>query len=171
MFGRVETYKGFDQFLDDVLLSSPNPNLKVFLVGECKDEALRRRIVDGIEQINARGGFARFVEGRVSDSVLIQWIRASNVCLFPFRQITNSGSLLLAASQGTVCLATPHSSLEGLPEELVKFASEPEYFQQALALSGSAKKVRAATDFFKAQSWRVVANEHLVEYRNLLIRN
>lgn len=168
MFGRVEEYKGFDWFLEEALKSVPEKNLKIQIIGECRDEKIRNKIQNLVNHIQVAGGSATFRNSRISDVDLRNLIRAANVCVFPFRKITNSGSLNQALASGTMSVSTDQKSLAEFPGELVFRASEDVFYEAVVRLSSSEKDFNSAAKWGEPLTWQRVASQHLEVYAKLL---
>ncbi len=97
--GHLEWYKGFDLLLDALSEIRPDKEVVVRLAGPCVDPDYKQLLEATAERLRARGVEA-VVDARVlPEAELDELLLAGDVAAFPFRSITNSGSLRRAAAR------------------------------------------------------------------------
>lgn len=115
-FGRVEEYKGVEGLIAAFDALSETPNAHLTIAGECSDDtlstalsALSRRLPD---RVTLR--LERIPEGQIS--TVLEW---ADVVVLPYRQITTSGSAVLALSHGRPLVIPDLPGLANLPDDAV----------------------------------------------------
>jgi glycosyltransferase involved in cell wall biosynthesis len=97
--GHLEWYKGFDLLLDALSEIRPDKDVVVRLAGPCADPDYKQLLEATAERLRARG-IEVVVDARVlPEAELDELLLAGDVAAFPFRSITNSGSLRRAAAR------------------------------------------------------------------------
>lgn len=95
-FGAMRSYKGAASLL--ALLSAPWPSDTIFVITGAAEGDTARRLRDLHEQ--ERGVHVMFHEGFLPQEALSTYICAADWVLLPYRNVLNSGSLLLALTLG-----------------------------------------------------------------------
>lgn len=107
--GRIEPYKGVDALLSATqLLVHEIPDLTLLLAGRADPadaEQVEARLPAGVRTIR----FYDFIPG----DQLSSWFSAADVIALPYRQVLNSGSVLLAATMGRACVLPDEPHLVG----------------------------------------------------------
>lgn len=162
-FGRIEPYKGVDILLDTFLNLTDDSRLRI--VGKATPElrTLIESYADTHENISASFGF-------VPDDVLVAEISAASLVVLPYREMHNSGALLVALSLGVPVLA-PRSAATVLMQEEVGEAwlnlYEGDLTPEALSLAlRSAHTLdRSTSPDLPGRDWHEVAQGYGDAYR------
>ena len=114
LIGRIEEYKGADLLLLATAQLPTSSRIKVLLAGSCSDEAYR----DKLNRLASETGGRAIISFQwVPDEDLARYLQATNVAAFPFREITNSGSINLAQSFGRPVLIPNLPALRDIPDD------------------------------------------------------
>jgi glycosyltransferase involved in cell wall biosynthesis len=112
-FGKVRKYKGVEDLLAAFAALSPDLDLHLIVAGECSDPSLATVIKE----------FARQSAGRVdarlehiSDDEISLLFADADAVILPFRQITTSGSAMLALCHGRPLVVPDLPGLAHLPD-------------------------------------------------------
>jgi glycosyltransferase involved in cell wall biosynthesis len=128
--GKLSPYKGVDLLLRAVQLLPSTSRIKILIAGTCLTDAYRDEVMR----------LAALVAERVV--INLEWVpeqevslyhQAADFAVFPFREVTNSSSILLARSFGLPVVIPDLPNLREVPvDAAVRF--EPGIEQLALAL-------------------------------------
>jgi glycosyltransferase involved in cell wall biosynthesis len=113
LLGRIEKYKGADLLLLAAAQLPPSSKVKILLVGACTDEGYE----DELRRLTGEAGSrvtALFEWVPVQD--VARYLQSADFAVFPFRRITNSGSVILAQSFGLPIVITDLPSLSDIPQ-------------------------------------------------------
>ncbi|MFB4283735.1 glycosyltransferase [Nonomuraea sp. MTCD27] len=122
-FGRIEPYKGVEDLLaaftalpggacaGEPTAPERGPDVRLVIAGSCPDAALAARL----EATAARDDRVDLRLGRVRDEDVAGLFAAGDVVVLPFREITTSGSALLALAHGRPLIVPELPALAGLP--------------------------------------------------------
>ena len=114
LVGRIEAYKGADLLLRALTRLSPSSRVKVLLAGLCPDEDYRHQLT----QLAREAGGRVVTDFRwIPDEDLARYLQATDVAVFPFREITNSGSIMLAQSFGRPVVMPNLPVLRDIPDD------------------------------------------------------
>ncbi len=108
--GRIAAYKGLGDLVEAFCKIALDSEMLI-IAGRAIDDAQ----VSELLQICKGDQRVRIDEGFVPDEELQTYFAAADIAVFPFRSITNSGSVILAMSFGKACIA---ADLGGLAELL-----------------------------------------------------
>jgi glycosyltransferase involved in cell wall biosynthesis len=112
LIGRIEEYKGADLLLSAAAQLPASSKIKVIVAGICLDQAYERELRRLAEATGGRT-IARFEF--VPDDDLARYFQATDFAVFPFREITNSASVLLAQSFGRPIVIPDLAPLADIP--------------------------------------------------------
>jgi glycosyltransferase involved in cell wall biosynthesis len=113
-FGKVIAYKGVEELLEAVA-ELPVGTVKLRVVGECSDPALRRRL----ERLDGPGVELR-LDRRVSDQEATELMDWADAVALPFRRVTTSASALFAMEHGRPLVLPDLPAFSELPDEAVR---------------------------------------------------
>lgn len=111
--GRIRAYKGVDSLLD-AFMTLRDDGLTLHVVGKIDDVAVGERLRDAARHDQR----ITVTEGYATDEVLAGVIHQSELVVLPYREITNSGSALLALSLDRPVLAPATEVMVGLAAEV-----------------------------------------------------
>ncbi|MCB0976792.1 MAG: glycosyltransferase [Acidimicrobiales bacterium] len=172
-FGRVEKYKGIDLLIDAVVGGEEPLPVHLLVVGECRTEALRRRLIDA-----ARGHDRVHLQLRYqTDEELALALAAADVAAFPFHSITNSASIPTALAAGLPAVIPDLPALAHLADEaVIRYAATGGLEALAAALRRAAEmtpaqlneRSQAAAESVAGDSWDAAGEATARAYRRLL---
>jgi len=154
-FGRVAAYKGVEDLLDAVAVFGRS--LNVVIAGSCSDRELRQRLITTAGKL---GGNVELRLGHVPEAELGALFAAADALVFPFREVTTSGSIRLGLSSGRPIILPdlpifdelPAGGLiryppgtDGLKAALAKVATMPA--QTLAAMGGAARGTGASVEW------------------------
>lgn len=114
--GRVQEYKGVEGLLNSFVALPSHIDARLLVAGQCYDRALEGRLRRLAEMSGERVG-VRFEY--IPDEEVTHLLSASDVVILPYRQITTSGSVMLALSHGRPLIVPRLPGLADLPDEAV----------------------------------------------------
>jgi glycosyltransferase involved in cell wall biosynthesis len=114
LIGRLEPYKGADLLLSAAAQLPTTSKIRVLLAGLCSDDEYQRELTRLAAELHRRA--VVFFEW-VPDDDLARYLQATDVAAFPFREITNSASVLLAQSLGKPIIISDLPNLRDIPED------------------------------------------------------
>jgi glycosyltransferase involved in cell wall biosynthesis len=172
LIGRIEEYKGADDLLLALADLPHTSRIKVLLAGYCPDQNYRSRINDLLRAVQSRSTSELTW---IPDDDLARYYQATDIAVFPFREITNSASLLLAQSFGKPIVIPDLLTLRDIPLEaairydpgtgsLVAALQQAEQLSEADYLAMSAAGLAWATRF----DWKTIARETIDTYEGVL---
>jgi len=92
-FGRILGYKGLDNLLEIFeKIQRKNKNLRLLIAGQSQYGA----ITDLIDSYAGKNNRIQFFNGRIDDDKVQYYFKAADICVFPFKKILTSGSVLLS---------------------------------------------------------------------------
>jgi glycosyltransferase involved in cell wall biosynthesis len=170
--GSLHPYKGVDLLIDAVAMLPPEPSTRLVVAGECSDGDYRRLLETAARRAGDRVCLSL---ERVPDDELQVFLGAADVAAFPFRSVTNSGSVLLALGFGVPVVIPDLPELAGIPAAAaIRYFGGVSDLAHALrrvstaAESERRERATAATAFASAQSWDDVAEATLAVYAQVL---
>ncbi|MGP3962101.1 glycosyltransferase [Nonomuraea sp. 3N208] len=110
-FGRIEPYKGVEDLLAAFTALPAGLDVRLVVAGACPDAALAARL----EASAAADDRVDLRLGRVRDEDVAGLFAEADVVVLPFREITTSGSALLALAHGRPVIVPALPALAGLP--------------------------------------------------------
>jgi glycosyltransferase involved in cell wall biosynthesis len=171
LIGRIEEYKGADLLLEAVADLPSTSKIKLLLAGYCPDHFYRKEIIRLIGETHGRTlSILEWVPGQD----LARYYQATDIAVFPFREITNSASLLLAQSFGKPIVIPNLPSLTDIPgnaairfepemDSLVSAIQRAEHLSEAEYSNMSTAGLAWATRF----DWATVARETIETYKEV----
>lgn len=164
--GRIELYKGVVKLIN-TFLDLKLKNTKLVIAGNCKDQNLKRKLV------KYKSNNIILKLSHIPDNDIQIYFNAANIAVFPFLKISNSGSILLAASFGKAVIAPRIGSLKNLPDSIGYFYdNEKITLKKAMEKAMSNKsqlalKNKEALKYAKSLSWVEIATKTLELYQQL----
>lgn len=169
LIGRIEEYKGADLLLLAIAQLPESSRIKLLIAGICPDQGYREKVNRLIS--GTQGRTVSRLEW-VPDEDLARYLQATDVAVFPFREITNSGSLLLAQSFGKPIVIPNLPALADIPSNaairfepgvgpLVEALQQAEMLSEADYRDLSVAGLAWATRF----DWTNVARETIETYK------
>ncbi|MGC1237412.1 MAG: glycosyltransferase [Acidimicrobiales bacterium] len=145
LIGRIEPYKGADLLLQAVAQLPTTSKVKVLLAGLCSDPEYRRQLDHLASECGGR--VISHLEW-IPDDDLARYFQAADIAVFPFREVTNSASVLLAQSFGLPIVIPNLTTLSDIPDDsAMRF--EPGNDQLVAALQ---QAERLSTETLRAMS-------------------
>jgi glycosyltransferase involved in cell wall biosynthesis/peptidoglycan/xylan/chitin deacetylase (PgdA/CDA1 family) len=137
--GRIRRYKGLDTLLEEFAVFC-SPGDMLIVAGRNEAPAVVEQLSPLIQQVEKQGAQVRLITTAVPDDQLQIYFQACDVVALPFRNVLNSGSLLLAMSFGR-CVVVPR--MGSMPEIACPQAS---FFYDADEPHGLARALGEAFD-------------------------
>lgn len=160
-FGIIRRYKGAEDLLAAFARLPSDVSARLTIAGECGDPGLRSRLVALAQQIGER---VTLRLDHVPDDGVAALMAAADVVVLPFRQVTTSGSAVLALCHGRPLVVPDLAALAELPDDaVVRYDGTVAGLSAALgrmvdidvaALATMSASARAYTD---RTSWREIA--------------
>jgi glycosyltransferase involved in cell wall biosynthesis len=170
--GSVQPYKGVDLLVDAMAMLPSQPPARLVVAGGCGDGDYRRSLEAAARRAGDR---VRLSLERVPDDELQVYLRAADVAAFPFRSVTNSGSVLLALGFGVPVVIPDLPELAAIPAAAAtRYSGGVSGLAHALrrvsiaAESERREQGAAAAAFGSARSWDDVAEATLAVYAQAL---
>ncbi len=131
LIGRIERYKGADLLLAAAAQLPESSRVRVLVAGICTEQAYSEEL---FRLSRALGGRATIHLEWVPDEDLARFFQATDVAVFPFREITNSASVMLAQSFGVPVVIPNLSNLEDIPlDAAIRYTPETEPLAEVIA--------------------------------------
>ena len=169
--GQVRRYKGLEELLDAYETTRDNASV-LLIAGRARDESYGREI----EAAAAGRAGVRVHLGFVPDDEVQYYMRAADVCVFPYQHVTSSGAAILALSFGVPVIA-PRAGcfvdLIGDARGILYDADNPGALAEALGLVRDmdlSKARRAALAYARTLDWTVIGSQHASLYCSLADR-
>ena len=166
-FGKVRSYKGVDTLLEAFAALPPDLDAHLTVAGECGDISLAAELTE--------------LASRSSDRVTLrlQWfpeeeasrlLQSADVMILPYREITTSGSAMLALGHGLPLVVPDLPGLAELPDDaVIRYDGTAQGLRGALASiiladpSELATMSAAAYAYCAVTSWSEIAERTLCE--------
>ncbi len=115
-FGRVQEYKGVEDLLAAFPALSDGCAADLVVAGQCDDRMLRSRL----QALAQRGGAHIALRlQHIPDEEVAELLGGADVVVLPFRQVTTSGTAMLALSHGKPLIVPDLAALADLPGDAV----------------------------------------------------
>jgi glycosyltransferase involved in cell wall biosynthesis len=170
LIGKMEAYKGADLLLLATAQLPASSRIKLLLAGSCADEAYRNELTDLAGK--TRGRVVIYLQW-VPNEDLARFLQATDIAAFPFREITNSGSIVLAQSFGRPVIIPNLAALSDIPgNTAIRFESGIDSLvaalQRAEHLSESeySDMSTAALAWSTRTEWKSIAGETIRAYES-----
>lgn len=121
LLGALRPYKGTDELIRS-FQELDRPDTTLVIAGKPVSEEFGREIAaaaDGVNNVVVHPGF-------VADEDLQVYFNASDVVVFPYRDVLTSGAVVLAMSFGKCCLACQRGAIGDVLENEISFLYDPD---------------------------------------------
>jgi len=168
LIGRLEPYKGADLLLLAAAQLPASSRVKVLLAGQCLDPQYKSELRSLTEKV---GGKVVTHFQWIPDEELARYLQATDFAVFPFREISNSGSIMLAQSFGRPVIIPNLPILRDIPDDTAlrfeeSLASLISALERSERLSESAYREMSASALAWASraDWITIAAETMKAY-------
>ncbi|HJV27126.1 MAG TPA: GDP-mannose--glycolipid 4-beta-D-mannosyltransferase [Aromatoleum sp.] len=166
-FGLIRPYKGVEDLLDSFLALAPAlaPDAELRIVGRPSTDALREKVADACAADARVSALLDYVD----DATLAQEIGRAELVVLPFREMLNSGSMLLALSLNRPVLVPRNAPNVALADEVGRdwvylYDGELNAATLANALWRVRTTARAPTPNFSHREWADAGELHYLAY-------
>lgn len=170
-FGKLRRYKGVEDLLEAFARLPADLDVRLIVAGDCSEESLATAITELAGRCQGR------VETRlehIPESELSRMFATADVVVLPFRNITTSGSVLLALCHGRPVVIPDLPALAHLPDAaVVRYDGTVHGLEGALAdmaradASVLAKMSDEAYSYCASISWDEIAKATLSNMKSL----
>jgi glycosyltransferase involved in cell wall biosynthesis len=164
-FGQIRDYKNVPRLVSE-FASLSRDNLTLMIVGDAAgNDAL-------VASCRSAAGDAdvRFEFSHVPDDLLLNYIAASNTVVLPYRQVLNSGSVLMALSANRPVIAPRSGSIAEIADQVGDswmHCYAGEFTASALLEAADASLPDTAEPEMRPYDWHSIARETAEFYRSL----
>jgi glycosyltransferase involved in cell wall biosynthesis len=171
LIGKIEAYKGADLLLLAAARLPASSRIRVLVVGSCSDASYRSELNRLANEVGSRviTAFERVPEGDVA-----RYLQATDFAVFPFREITNSGSVILAQSFGLPIVIADLPLLGDIPNaSAIRFQHSVESLVEALLQAENLSEMKyqemsdAGLAWSMRSSWEDIALATVEAYRGI----
>lgn len=173
-FGNIRPYKGIDDELLPAFAELKDMDVRLVIAGKCRDVALKQKILRYVRQCSN----VLFVNQNIPDEDVSMYFYAADIVCLPFKTITTSGSVILAATYGKPLVMPLLGAIKDMPSDMgiLYDPSKKNALLQALqtilknpaVLPTMSKASRAYADTL---SWDKIAASTYAVYRKTLSRS
>lgn len=168
--GNIRPYKGVDSLIQE-FANVPAENIRLLIVGkpgDAKLDAQLRLVAAGDHRV-------RLVFEFVSDDQIQLYMNASDVVVFPYREVLTSGAVILAMSFAKACVVTNKGCMRDVLHEdggISYSADEPgalsKAIQQTLSFGRERLKNMGANNYQVAKelTWQSIALQTVKAYES-----
>lgn len=167
-FGLVRPYKGIDALVS-AFSSVAGPELSLRIVGRPNSPEMTNLVRDAERQDPRVSSHLEFVD----DADLVREISEAELVVLPYKEMHNSGSLLVALSMGRPVLTRDspvnRSIREEIGEEWMRFFTgdlDDQQLKDALEWVRASSSERSSTPAFDGRDWATVGRKHAELYRD-----
>ncbi|MGA4689314.1 glycosyltransferase [Rhodococcus sp. AB351] len=165
-FGLIRPYKGVEDLIaafSEIRTSNPSINLRI--VGKPQDQALKEHILDTCRRSNSITSRLEFVP----DRDLGEEIAGAGLVVLPYREMHNSGSVLLALSMNRPVLVPDTDVNRALQQEVgpgwvYLFSGGMSAATLGAVLTSVTSDERSAQPQMSGRDWDVVGEQHYRVY-------
>lgn len=122
--GRILPYKGLEELIHSFAMLDINDAVLI-IAGACADQQYLETLQNMAKSLVGNNRKIIFRPGFVDENEMQLYFNAADVCAFPFKNILNSGSLLLAMSFGKCVVAPDVGSITEVAHHEGLFAYKP----------------------------------------------
>jgi beta-1,4-mannosyltransferase len=166
-FGRIEPYKGVITLIN-AFKSISHKKIKLIIVGKCDNANLRNKIIKNINSniiLNLQ---------YIPDRDIQIYFNSADIVVSPFQEITNSSTVLLAASFAKSLIAPKMGALNDLPDTFCTFydnktKSLTEAMEEVINNKYLIKKRgKYAINYANNLAWKNIADRTFLLYKELI---
>jgi len=167
-FGMIRTYKGIDDLIEAYSRMSIK-KVKLVIAGRCIDSKLNKKILKLQKSIK----FDLYNE-HVADEDVAKYFKASDIVCLPFKEITTSGSVLLALSFAKPIVAPRIGDLIDLPTNVgfLYDSTKTDALLHSLSDAVSSQRLdsisKSARRYAETLSWDKIAEKTYEVYEAIL---
>ena len=168
LIGRIEEYKGADLLLLASNKLPPTSEIKILMAGSCSNSSYRRKLELLASEAGTR---VRLMLEWIPDADVARYLQAADFAAFPFREVTNSGSIRLAQSFGLPVIIPELTYLRDVPRDTaIRF--DPEMSQgvepllEALQNAEHLSEAECLKMSDSALAWAAAALETIDTYKD-----
>lgn len=128
-FGNIRTYKGVPELLD-AYKQVRTKKTRLVIAGKTSESELHQQLADAA----ADDPSILFHDQRIPDADVATYFLAADVLCLPFKSITTSGSIILAATFGKPLIAPQLGAVQDIPNDAGSFydPTVPQALQQSM---------------------------------------
>ena len=170
-FGRVEPYKGVPELLRVYKeLAQTHKDMYLLIAGKCFDSKLQHLLSEAANEYER----IQFHDGYIEDDKIQTFLNAADICVYPFSEITTSGSILLASSFGKPIIAPRLGAIKDMPMQAGIFydPSEKDALRNSILAvlkdaKGRQKMMEASKAYAKTLSWDKISQQTVELYESI----
>lgn len=164
-FGLIRPYKGVETLVE-VMPQIQSEGVSLRIVGSPASDEMRQLVVDAGEQDPRISSLLQYVD----DDTLAQEVTAAELIVLPYRQMHNSGTLLLALSLGRPVLAPWNGANQAIAEEVGEdwvqlYRGDFDAAAIDTALTAVRHASRPAAPDLSRREWAAAGEAHYRTYR------
>jgi len=171
-FGIIQQYKGVEDLLSSfVKLSKKEKNVKLLIAGRCYDNNIKQKLN---WYRNEYKDSIKICNNYIDDDIVQYYYNCADVVVYPVKEITTSGSVMLAQTFGKPIICPKKGNLKGLPKDIaflydidykdglfktMEYAIKNKYMLKVMGIN--------AYKYAKQFSWDKIANQTYYVYKNI----